>query len=84
MGATQECSRYLKFLGIGWVLLSICQGIFALAEPLIRLMKKDVKFVWDAYCEHAFEELKIRLTTAPVLTVPKSGEPYEVYTNTSG
>lgn len=51
---------------------------------MTRLTKKDVKFIWDADCVHAFHELKLHLTTAPILTVPKSGEPYKVYTDVTG
>ena len=34
-------------------------------------------------CEKSFQELKDRLTSAPVLTLPKSGENYTVYCDAS-
>ena len=40
-----------------------------LAVPMTRLTKKGVKFEWDNLCEKAFQELKMRLTTAPILIV---------------
>jgi transposase InsO family protein len=37
------------------------------AKPLTRLTKKDVSFVFDEACKMAFEELKARLISAPIL-----------------
>lgn len=34
-------------------------------------------------CESAFQELKMRLTTTPVLTLPFGTEGYEVYSDAS-
>ena len=34
---------------------------------MTRLNRKEVKFVWDDSCEQAFQELKRRLTSAPIL-----------------
>ena len=50
---------------------------------MTRLTKNNVKFVWDDDCEGAFAELKRRLTSAPVLVVPNSDEPYTVYIDAS-
>ena len=41
-----------------------------LAAPMTRLTRKGVKFVWNDACEVAFQELKSRLTSAPILVVP--------------
>ena len=37
------------------------------AKPLNRLTKKDVPFIWTEDCRQAFENLKKRLTDAPIL-----------------
>ena len=37
---------------------------------MTRLTRKEVKFYWDDRCEEAFQELKRRLTSAPILIVP--------------
>ena len=34
---------------------------------MIKLMKKDVKFVWDVECEAAFQQLKHKFISAPIL-----------------
>ena len=35
---------------------------------MIKLTKKDAKFVWNAECEAAFQQLKHRFILAPILT----------------
>nr|XP_011463549.1 PREDICTED: uncharacterized protein LOC105351289 [Fragaria vesca subsp. vesca] len=54
-----------------------------IASSLTKLTKKDAKFVWTDECEKVFEELKTRLTTAPVLVIPISGVGYVVYSDAS-
>ena len=44
---------------------------------------KGVKFEWDDLCEKAFQELKRRLTSAPILIVPEQGQRYTVYCDAS-
>nr|GFA08597.1 hypothetical protein [Tanacetum cinerariifolium] len=46
------------------------EGFSRLALPLTKLMRKGEKFVWNEEREKSFEELKQRLVSAPVLTLP--------------
>ena len=46
---------------------------------MTRLTWKGVKFEWDDLCEKAFQELKMRLTSNPILIVPEQGQRYTVY-----
>ena len=50
---------------------------------MARLNRKEVKFEWNDLCEKAFPELKRRLTTTPILIVPKRGQRYTVYGDAS-
>ena len=50
---------------------------------MTRLTRKEVKFDWDDRCEKAFQELKRRLTSAPILIVPDRGHRYTVYSDAS-
>ncbi|XP_057247499.1 uncharacterized mitochondrial protein AtMg00860-like [Beta vulgaris subsp. vulgaris] len=61
-----------------------CVGDFSkVAQPLTNLMKKTTQFQWDEKCEKAFQELKQRLTSALVLTLPSRLEGFEVYSDAS-
>ena len=51
---------------------------------MTELLKKGLKFVWNDKCEEAFQTLKARLTTAPVLATPDSTKPFDVYCDASG
>ncbi|MCI41240.1 RNA-directed DNA polymerase (Reverse transcriptase), partial [Trifolium medium] len=51
--------------------------------PLTQLTRKNQSFVWNKHCEESFQELKRRLTTAPVLVLPDASEPFEVYYDAS-
>ena len=50
---------------------------------MTRLTRKEVKFDWDDRWEEAFQELKMRLTSAPILIVPGKGQGYTVYCDAS-
>ena len=50
---------------------------------MTRLTQKEVKFEWSDLCERAFQELKRRLTLAPILIVSEKGWRYTVYYDAS-
>ena len=69
-----------NFLGLAGYYRRFIKDFSQLAAPMIRLTrKKEVKFEWNDLCEKAFQELKMRLTIAPILIVPKRGQRYTVY-----
>ncbi|RVW22900.1 Retrovirus-related Pol polyprotein from transposon 17.6 [Vitis vinifera] len=41
----------------------------------------DAKFVWDGQCQRSFEEMKLLLTTAPIVRAPHWQFPFEVMCN---
>jgi hypothetical protein len=53
-------------------------------KPITSLLKNDIKFNWSSRCNEAFEQLKVLLTTAPVLAQPDSEKPFDVYCDASG
>lgn len=54
-----------------------------IASPLHNLTKIGVRFDWDEKCEQHFQELKKRLSSASILTLPNGNEDFVVYTNMS-
>jgi hypothetical protein len=48
---------------------------------MTKLLKKGKTFEWTPKCEANFQELKKRLTTAPVLTMPDMQKPFLIYCN---
>ncbi|XP_073133545.1 uncharacterized protein [Henckelia pumila] len=48
-----------------------------IAKPITQLTQKNVPHVWTDACEKSFVELKRRLTSAPVLTIPSGRTEHE-------
>ena len=63
-----------SFLGMAGYYRRFVEDFSRIVAPMTRLTRKGVKFEWNEECENAFQELKRKLTTAPVLTTPISGE----------
>jgi hypothetical protein len=51
---------------------------------MTKLLEKGKTFEWMLRREASFQELKKRLTTAPVLTMPDMGKPFSIYCDASG
>ena len=56
-----------KFLGFANFYRRFILNYSTIASPLFNLIKKDVNFKWDDACQHAFEYLKARFTSGPIL-----------------
>ena len=82
MGEAKISLQDTQFLGTGGVRRFIKDFSQVLA-PMTRLTRKVVKFEWDDLCEKAFQELKMGLTTAPILIVPEQGHRYTAYCDAS-
>ena len=72
-----------SFLGLAGYYRRFIEDFFRLVAPMMRLTWKEVKFDWDDQCEEAFQELKRRLTSAPILIVPVRGQGYTMYCDAS-
>jgi len=59
------------------------EGFSKIVSPLTHLIKKDQPFSWTDECEACFEDMKRRLTTAPVLVIPDTTKMFEVYCDAS-
>ena len=60
-----------RFLGLAGYYKRFINNFSRLAVPMIRLTWKETKLKWNDLCERAFQELKRRLTSAPILIVPE-------------
>ncbi|KAJ9560990.1 hypothetical protein OSB04_006150 [Centaurea solstitialis] len=76
-------SEVRSFLGLAGYYRRFIEHFSAIATPLTALTKKDVKFEWTSTCEYAFNNLKGKLTSAPILTLPKGTDGFVVYCDAS-
>ncbi|KAL0546548.1 hypothetical protein IC582_016459 [Cucumis melo] len=65
-------SEVRSFLGLAGYYRRFVENFFRIATPLTQLTRKGAPFVWSKPCEDSFQNLKQKLATAPVLTVPHS------------
>ena len=68
-----------SFLGLAGYYRRFIEDFSRLAAPMTRLTRKEVMFDSDDRCEEAFQELRRRLTSAPILIVLDRGQGYIVY-----
>jgi hypothetical protein len=76
-------SEIRSFLGLAGYYQRFIEGFSKIARPMTELLKKEKKFNWTESCEKSFQELKRRLTTAPVLTLPDIQQDFVVYCDAS-
>ena len=48
-------------------------------QPIIQLLKKSTKFMWNDDCEQIFQKLKTTLTSPAILHKPDTHQPLLVY-----
>ncbi|XP_075478853.1 uncharacterized protein LOC142519709 [Primulina tabacum] len=72
-----------SFMGLAGYYGRFIEGFSKIAKPITCLTQKNVKFIWSDECESSFLELKKRLTTAPVLTLPSGLGGFTVCTDAS-
>ena len=60
-----------SFVGLVGYYRRFIKDFSRLVALMTRLTRKGVKFEWNDLCEKAFQELKRKLTSAPILIVPE-------------
>ncbi|GJV26659.1 putative reverse transcriptase domain-containing protein [Tanacetum coccineum] len=59
------------------------EGFSKIARPMTKLTQKSVKFEWGEKAEAAFQLLKQKLCSAPILALPEGSENFVVYCDAS-
>ena len=72
-----------SFLGLLGYCRRFVKGFSMTAAPMTRLLQKNVKYEWSEKCQRSFDNLKVFLTEAPVLTQLIYGKEYEIFTDAS-
>ena len=72
-----------SFLGLMGYYRRFIEDFSLLAAPMTRLTRKEVRFEWSDLCEKAFQTLKRRLTSAPILIVPEMVQRYTMFCDAS-
>ena len=72
-----------QFLELANYYRRFVKNFATIAKPLHHLTEKTAKFEWTEQAQSAFEELRLRLVTAPVLAFPDYTRPFILDTDAS-
>jgi hypothetical protein len=72
-----------SFLGLASYYRKFVKGFSSIASPLTLLLHKDQPYIWEIDQQQAFNTLKEKLITAPVLIIPDQTKPFTVTTDAS-
>ncbi|GKB00751.1 putative reverse transcriptase domain-containing protein [Tanacetum coccineum] len=72
-----------QFLGLAGYYRRFIEGFSKIAKPMTKLTQKKVKFVWGDKQEAAFQLLKQKLCSAPILALPEGSKDFIAYCDAS-
>ncbi|GJU59033.1 putative reverse transcriptase domain-containing protein, partial [Tanacetum coccineum] len=72
-----------QFLGLAGYYRRFIEGFSKIAKPMTKLTQKKVKFEWGDKQEVAFQLLKQKLGSAPILALPEGSEDFIAYCDAS-
>jgi hypothetical protein len=76
-------SEFRSFLGICGYYRRFIEKFAEKAKPLTRLTEKGNALVWTQECQDAFNGLKAKLCSAPILAMPDFKQPFILDTDAS-
>ncbi|GJW27154.1 putative reverse transcriptase domain-containing protein [Tanacetum coccineum] len=68
-----------QFLGLAGYYRRFIEGFSKIAKPITKLTQKKVKFEWGDKQEAAFQLLKQKLCSAPILALPEGSKDFIAY-----
>jgi hypothetical protein len=78
-----NASKIQSFLGFAGYYHRFIKDFSKIAKPMTRLVEKNKDFDWTEECQASIEELKKRLTSAPVLILPDITKMFDIYCDAS-
>ncbi|KAA0048090.1 hypothetical protein E6C27_scaffold385G001650 [Cucumis melo var. makuwa] len=76
-------SEVHSFLGFAGYFRRFMENFSRIATPLTQLTRKGAPFVWSKACEDSFQNLRQKLITTLVLTVPDGSGSFVIYSDAS-
>jgi len=81
--ACKDVSEVRAFMGLSGYYKRFVKDFSVIAAPLYALTQKGAEFCWTSECQEAFDELKQRLTSEPILALPTDDRTYVLDTDAS-
>ncbi|GJU34529.1 putative reverse transcriptase domain-containing protein, partial [Tanacetum coccineum] len=81
--APKSPTEVRQFLGLAGYYRRFIEGFSLIAKPLTKLTQKNKTYEWGEEEEEAFQLLKDKLCSAPILALPEGSEDFVVYCDAS-
>ncbi|GJV01797.1 putative reverse transcriptase domain-containing protein [Tanacetum coccineum] len=72
-----------QFLGLSGYYRRFIEGLSKISKPMTKLTQKSMKFDWGEKEEVAYQTLKQKLCSAPILALPEGSKNFVVYCDAS-
>nr|GFD49923.1 putative reverse transcriptase domain-containing protein [Tanacetum cinerariifolium] len=72
-----------QFLGLAGYYRIFIEGFSKIAKSMTKLTEKAIKFYWGEKEENAFQLIKQKLCSTPILALPEGSEDFVVYYDAS-
>ncbi|GKD78419.1 putative reverse transcriptase domain-containing protein [Tanacetum coccineum] len=72
-----------QFLGLAGYYRRFIEGFSKIAKSMTKLTQKGIKFDWGEKEENAYQLIKQKLCSAPILVLPEGSEDFVVYCDAS-
>ncbi|GKA42289.1 putative reverse transcriptase domain-containing protein [Tanacetum coccineum] len=72
-----------QFLGLTGYYRRFIKEFSLISKPLTKPTQKNKPYVWGDYEEEAFQTLKLKLCSAPILSLPEESKDFVVYCDAS-
>ncbi|GJR26606.1 putative reverse transcriptase domain-containing protein [Tanacetum coccineum] len=76
-------TKIRQFLGLAGYYRRFIEGFSKIAKSMTKLTQKGIKFDWGEKEENAFQLIKQKLCSAPILALPEGSEDFVVYCDAS-
>ena len=83
MEAPENVSAVKRFCGVVQYMAKFLPDLSSMLEPIRALTRKSVAWNWSTECNEAFNAIKQKLVTAPVLTYFNASKPVTVQVDSS-
>ncbi|GJS79048.1 putative reverse transcriptase domain-containing protein [Tanacetum coccineum] len=78
-----EWKRLIRNFGLEGYYRRFIEGFSKIAKPMTKLTQKKIKFEWSDKAEAAFQLIKQKLCSAPILALPEGNEDFIAYCDAS-
>ncbi|GJR81477.1 putative reverse transcriptase domain-containing protein [Tanacetum coccineum] len=75
----KSATEIRQFLGLAGYYRRFIEGFSKIAKPMTKLTQKKIKFEWSDKAEAAFQLIKQKLCSAPILALPEGNEDFIAY-----